>query len=266
MYINQMRSNRKTGIRIHSWLLALVVIIISNPSSADFTKVYDLNKCGNPCWEVTGSITKSDLSELSNFVDKMNDSKVRPTVRLDTIGGDMEVAVAIGRQLRRYRATVFTWDQGKCYSSCVFILAGAVRRYLSSNIGIHRPFSNNTDKNNYYTIQGNQRRLSKFAKKYLEEVNVSPSLYDAMVSIPSDKIKILSERELEFYGIVEVDPVEQELDYAAKARRYGLSMAEFIQRKSQVNRSCAKEFNYGGRTGDFDSYRECERSIFSSHR
>lgn len=257
---------KRTVLRACSWIFALMVVAFPSASFAGFEQINDLSKCQTiPCCEISGTITKSDLKELNHFINQMNESnRTSLIVRLDSVGGNLEVAIAIGRQLRKHRASIFTWNNGKCYSSCVFVLAGGVRRYLSSNIGIHRPFPESSDKLDYQTIQSNQRRLSKFAKKYLKEVNVSPSLYDAMMSIPSDKIKILSEHELEFYGIVEVDPVEQEFQNATEARRLGLSMTEFIQKKGLVNTNCAEAYNNGSRTGDFDSYVACRDAILNS--
>jgi len=256
------------GLAAQLWIFAITVLIgYSNPSSAALTQIQDPQKCPNGlCWEIAGLITQSDLKELTRVVDRLSRTKATPFFYLNSKGGDVEVAIAIGRQLRRFGATALTWDSSECFSSCVFILAGAVRRILAGKIGIHRPYSSRTDKRDYQAIQLDQRRLAKLAKDYLEEVNVSPSLYDAMVRVAPEKIKLLSKSELESYGLLEVDPVEQELEDAAEARKYGLSKVEFMRKKSQVDVICARELKRGRVFGDFDSYYQCRAEVFSSRR
>ncbi len=200
MYLGQKAWFKNTGIVAHVWVLAIVILIgSSSPSYATITQIQDLTKCidDRPCWEITGLISQSDLQELPHIVDSLKGSKFRPLFRLNSNGGDVEAAITMGRLLRKINASAMTWEQGGCYSSCVFILAGAVNRLGRGGVGIHRPYSSRTDKRDYQAIQSDQRRLAKLAKDYLEEVNVSPALYDAMMSIPPEKIKLLSESELD---------------------------------------------------------------------
>ena len=198
-----------------------------------------------PFWDISGTITKADLQDLDRAVALMSKTKATPIFRLNSPGGDVEVAIAIGRQLRRFQAHAITYNQGKCLSACVFILAGAVKRSLSNTVGIHRPYSSNTDQKDYQVTQASQRRLAKLAKEYLEEMNISASMYDAMVTIPPEKMRLLSEAELESYGLLEVDPVQQELEDAFEARKYSISKVEFLKRKAEVNVVCAREFRHG---------------------
>lgn len=250
------------------WLLAIAILMsyFPTPSFATITQIQDTSLCNSPCWEISGQITKSDLQELARAVDIMSGTKASPTFRLNSNGGDVEVAIAIGRQLRKFRALALTWDQGGCYSSCVFIFAGAVHRLAGSeSIGIHRPYSNSTELRDYQTIQNDQLRLAKLAKDYLEEVNVLPSLYDAMVNIPPEKIKMLSEAELEQYGLLNVDPAEQELSDTADARKHEITKVEFMRRKTQINITCAAEYERMTR-GDGNGYFKCYEDVLSGRR
>lgn len=257
----------QTNLAVYTWVLAISILTgYSNSSFATITQIQDANKCSSPCWEISGQITKSDLQELARAVNIMSGTKANPTFRLHSNGGDVEVAIAIGRQLRKFHATAAAWDQGGCYSSCVFIFAGAVQRMAgSASIGIHRPYSSSTELRDYQTIQNDQRRLAKLAKDYLEEVNVLPSLYDAMVSIPPEKIKMLSEVELQQYGLLQVDPAEQELWDTANARKHGLTKVEFMRRKTQINITCAAEYKRMTR-GDGNGYFKCYEDVLSGRR
>lgn len=246
----------------HALLVLLASAILTCHSNTSFATITQTDlESPLPTWEISGAITASDLQELSHAVDVMSRTKATPIFRLNSDGGDVEVAIAIGRQLRRFQAYAITWSQGRCLSACVFVLAGAVKRTLSDSIGIHRPYSSKTDQRDYQATQAAQRRLSKLAKEYLEEMNVSPSLYDAMVNVPPEKIRLLSESELASYGMLEVDPVQEELDDAAEARKYGMSKIGFLRRKAQVDITCANEFRHGSTSGDFVSYFRCRDGI-----
>ena len=255
------QERRFVQVAFHALLLA-IVFLMGYPTTCSAT--ITLTDSTLPLWDISGVITKSDLKELAQAVKVMSKTKARPIFRLNSEGGDVEVAIAIGRQLRRFQATAITFQQGRCYSACVFILAGAVNRVLSGNIGIHRPYSNGTNQREYQATQTSHRQLTKLAKDYLEEMNVSPSLYDAMVNIPPEKIRLLSESELVSYGILEVDPVQQELNDAFEARKYGLSKIEFLRRKSQVDTICSRELQFGATSGEFASYFRCRDKFLGS--
>lgn len=267
MYIGQKPRLKKVGIAAHIWILAVTILVgSSSPSSATITQIQDSTKCNDPCWEITGLITQSDLQELPHIVDSLKGIKALPRFRLNSNGGDVEAAIEIGRLLRKIKASTLTWSKGGCYSSCVFILAGAVQRDGRLGVGIHRPYSTRTDKRDYQAIQNDQRRLAKLAKDYLTEVNVSPALYDAMMSIPPEKIKMLSESELDSYGLLKVDPVEQELRDAAAARKYGISKVEYMQRKAQVIITCGDEDRGFNSYAELDIYNKCEEDVLSARR
>lgn len=218
------------------------------------------------CWEIAGIVTDADQRQVSNIADRVAGSRRTALFYLNSEGGDVEASIAIGQQLRRIRATAVMWDEARCLSSCVFILVGATQRVLAGQIGIHRPYSLRTDVRSYETVQQDQRRLKKIAKQYLEEMNVSPSLYDAMVRIPPEKVKFLSPSELHQFGISEVDPVQQEVEDTGEARSYGLSKTEYLRRKAEVEVVCAREWRRGTTFGDFDGYFSCRDKVFRTAR
>jgi len=135
---------------------------------------------------------------------------------------------------------------------------------LGSNIGIHRPYSLSTEKRDYDNVQREHRRIENLAKVFLAEVNVSPALFDAMMRIPPEQIRILSPSELDAYGISEEDPVQQEIRYAAEARRYGLSKTEYLRRKAAADVNCAGNYRHGATSGDFDGWVNCRDRILRS--
>lgn len=257
---------RMKNMDIVAYIWIIVVVILIGYTKSSFATFRETpQRCdAKHCWEITGVISQSDLQGLFQSVElikeeiRITGSYESPMVFLNSDGGDVEAAIAIGRQLRKFHASVFTWENGRCYSSCVFILAGGVNRYLSNTIGIHRPYSLSTDARSLQTIQVEQRRIAKLAKDYLEEVNVLPSLYDAMVSIPPESIQLLSASELQSYGLLKEDPAEQEMSDAFNARKYRLSKVEYLRRKVKVDDICA--------SGDINDYANCRDAIFRSPR
>ena len=263
--------------RILRMLIYASLVLGSGHATATVTHITD-SRCPkgfNLCWEITGIISDADQRQVTAIADRLAGNKGRdnegrikgpPHFWINSEGGDVEAAIAVGRQLRRIRAVVLMWDKARCLSSCVFVLAGATGRMLYGQIGIHRPYALRTDERDYDAVQQDQRRLAKLAKEYLEEMNVSPSLYDAMVTIPPEKVRLLSRTELEQFGITDVDPVEQEVLDAAEARKYGLSKTEYLRRKGQVDVVCARELRRGKTLGDFDSYYLCRDKVFRASR
>ena len=248
-------------------MIYALLVAVGGHSSATVTQITDPSRCSREmagCWEIDGVISDADQRQVAAIADRLAGSKRTPFFWLNSSGGDVEAAIAIGRQLRRIGATAMMWDEAKCLSSCVFVLAGATRRVLVGKIGIHRPYALRTDQRTYDSVQMEQRRLAKLAKEYLEEMNVSPLLYDAMVRVPPEQIRLLSRSDLERFGITETDIVEHEVHDAGEARKYGLSKTEYLRRKSQADISCKGELERGKADGNFNSYFACRTSILSA--
>lgn len=263
---NVPRSSLHLGIyrmRLPAFVLSMVLSIGCLPACSAGITLIDSQV---PFFDINGVITKSDLADLERTVEVMRSTKGTPMFRLNSEGGDVETAIAIGRQLRRFQAHAITYSQGRCLSACVLILAGAVRRDLSDNIGIHRPFSTGTDQKNFETVQSAQRRLTKLVKDYLEEMNVSPSLYDAMQSVPPETMRVLSPGELAQYGLIEVDPVQQELEDSAEARKYKLAKIEYLKRKSQVQMKCSKYLRSNSTENEISTYLSCRENVIRSNQ
>jgi hypothetical protein len=235
------------------------------PASGLVTSITAQDECSNSfagCFEISGVISSQDLVEVRAIADRIAASTKRTTFfRLNSQGGNVEAAINIGRQLRRLSAIAAMTEKEECLSSCVFILAGATQRVIGGIVGIHRPYSPRTDQRDYTAVQKDHRRIATLAKTYLEEMNLPPQLYDAMERIPPEKIRVLSKKELEEFGLAQIDPVEQELQDAAEARKYGLSKIEFLRRKANSGQACDSQWSFGQKTGNFDEYFRCKEQI-----
>lgn len=135
--------------------------------------------------------------------------------QLNSLGGDVEEAMTIGRLFRRYLieayapekifgvSTLFWADKASCVdnsesecvcaSACALIWFGAVRR--EGRVGLHRPritssaFSNAVpeEAENYY------KHELKHVSKYLEEMEVPGTVIEKMLSTRSSDVQWVDE-------------------------------------------------------------------------
>lgn len=181
----------------------VVLLTLNAPAFALVTPLTPFKCPGTGgCFEITGFISEKDFDDMKIIKDKQlarlkrEGGGVAPFIVLDSEGGDIEAAIGMGRLLRRLSATVVIYNRAKCFSACVYLLAGATQRNVWGRVGIHRPYSQRTDVRDYDTIQKEQRRIAVLSKTYLDEMNLPASLYDAMVRTPPENIRVLSEEDL----------------------------------------------------------------------
>ncbi len=243
-------------------LLAIVLLI----PSLGFAAVSVAQEANPRIYEISGTISSTDVPVVKKVLEDLQKNKISPIFRLNTTGGDIISAIEIGRQLRKYRAIAMTYEQGKCYSACIYILSGAVRRVLTKAVGIHRPYSTDTSNRDFQTIQKESKNIAMISRKYFEEMNISSILFDDMMAISPENIKILTEDDFQKYGLLSIDPVEQEIDDAFQARKYKITKQEFLRRKSRADYACNPLYLYGTNTGDFIYYKECLDEVLSGKK
>ncbi len=200
---------------------------------------------------------------------KENPSDIGYTIVIDSTGGDVYSAMAIGRMFRKARASVLVAN--KCMSSCVLLLAGAVNRWIPDGIpvGIHRPYTADTAKTSFEELQAKTTKLGIDVSAYLDEMNIPRTLFEYMKSIPPESIKVLNDAELMAYGLSVDDPVFVELNDNAIAKLANVSKGEYLKRKA-ITRQC-KLVGFGdlksklGREPDIfevkKMYDSCEQNI-----
>jgi hypothetical protein len=204
---------------------------------------------GMPFVTLRGEITRADIpvfgAILAPYLDsnylknhpkphwfKPNPDDVGYMVSLDSEGGDVAAAMEIGRMFRKARVNTIVGKGDKCLSACIFLLAGSVKRtYVGDAVGIHRPYSADTEAITFEAMQQRTTNLGNLASRFLKEMNIPSTLYDAMTQVPPEQIKILDDIELDHYGLKADDPVFSELNRNAEARAAGLSKSDYLARK-----------------------------------
>lgn len=234
-------------------------IEVSQYQLDEFIRNRGLPKTGGFGITIKGPIKRGDIAIvkeiLAPYLDKgYLKTHTKPTwyksdvtdvglyLALDSEGGDMYAAMAIGRMFRAARVSSSVPPNAKCLSACVLLLAGSVDRFVQGNVGIHRPYSSSTDAISYDELQRRTTKLGDDVAAYLKEMNISSGLYDAMKAIPSEKIRVLSYEELKGFGLSDKDPVFEELIDNQTAEMAGLNKSEYLARKALASR-CILEGN-----------------------
>jgi ATP-dependent protease ClpP protease subunit len=161
---------------------------------------------------------------------------------LDSDGGDVEAAIKIGNFLRDLKSIAVVARNKVCLSACVFVLAGAPYRIIAGGkIGIHRPYNPNDKTTSAKDQKTKYFKMGAMIKRYLSKMNIKPKLYDDMLYINPENVRILSKKDLESYGLAGNDPFIFEAAAVRGAEKQKISRQEYAEQRAQENSKCLQE-------------------------
>jgi hypothetical protein len=201
---------------------------------------------------LTGRIDPSTVDEVKEVLDRRRvwiEDKQESGLKLgpadlfliDSPGGNLAAAMAIGRMIRKERITLFVAKPYQCVSACVIVLAGAAHRIRAGKIGIHRPFFDPPIGSQPLTsdkVRSNYKKMLEELRSYLREMNVSDRLADDMLAIDPADVRYLSITQLNDYGLRYVDPIEQETIDLQEAQSLGVDRGELMRRRALQKTNC----------------------------
>lgn len=191
---------------------------------------------------IHGEITSPDFNYLVERVKALKPVKERGKsvvfYKVNSHGGDVRTAMRIGAFLRAREASVDLARDAQCASACVFVLAGAVKRNVQGKVAIHRPFNPADTDTSPASQRATYKQLESEIKKYLSDMNVSPTLYDDMLYISPDSVRVLSNAELSRYGLSGWDPYYEQSYNAKQAIELGISARTLTQRNARAYSEC----------------------------
>jgi hypothetical protein len=118
------------------------------------------------------------------------------TVVLNSTGGSVQDAIAIGHLIREKKFSTAVESENLCTSSCPLVFAGGIERRAGEKaaIGVHQVFSptDNPAANNMDQAQ----RISADCQKYLVEMGVDPRLWIHAMETPKEELYRLKPDEL----------------------------------------------------------------------
>jgi hypothetical protein len=253
--------------------ISLTYVAHGNSATVEGTTECNSTTCKLINAKIKGQIDDSTVETVRSLIEQAKDrarrekkktdfSGVGDEVSLDSNGGSVTAAMAIGRLFRNNDVSVGV--TGNCYSACVFILAGAVGRGYVGKVGIHRPyFDTSPDDVSSGEVKERYAKMLAEMRAYFREMNVSQDLVDVMLQIEPHKVHLLFDgienyidlskayRTLERYGLTSWDPVFEEIRDLRVAKSYNLDRREYLRRTAIADSACR----------DFDTYSECWDTI-----
>ena len=164
---------------------------------------------GRRALSLTGSIQPGDAERFVTFLDTQ---VVAPEViYLNSPGGSVADALAIGRVLRQDELAVAMSDGDICLSACPYILAGGLPREVPEGaaVGVHQhSFGENVVLPAFAAIEDIQRGQAEVLD-HLVEMGIDLRVMGPAMRTPADEIYILLPEELIDWGFVE-DPSSSE--------------------------------------------------------
>jgi hypothetical protein len=252
-------------------ILSLVLVVIGYQVA--HAEIVEINRAGPTCdpyllvcnlvLQINGEITEATVSQLEGFIDKTR-RKADATksafslfsVELNSPGGSVDAAMAIGRIMRKNEAGTFVNRGAICFSSCVLILAGGSFRSFEGKIGIHRPyFPVPSGDVSAESIKATYQKTLQDLRTYLREMNVVEGLADAMLRVEPENLRLLGEPELANYGITPVDPIAREAYDLQAAKSNGVDRQEYMRRQLLAETRCGGPTSMGS---------NCYRSILKN--
>jgi len=228
---------------------------------------------------VSGTITEQDAKSFEALSPELERSP--PRVKLDSIGGDVDAAMEIGRLVRKYEGFTSiekeqsSGDNANCYSSCALIfIAGVYRSIMSEGgqLGLHRPYLASAPQSRQAVEKQVPLMLSQ-VRQYVTEMGVTDNFYQQMVNTEPSQVVVYGnpsaaefrelERELGIRStsndwrslVPENDPVYQEITTSYEAREHGVTTLEMRKRDNDAERcrkregrdyfSCAEAVRWG---------------------
>lgn len=198
--------------------------------------------------KLTGEIKAGDLERMQaqfqverNKLPLFKSDPSQTFLYLDSPGGDVREAMAIGRWVRKIGMTTLVFPTSRCYSSCVYILAAGLHKTVAGQVGIHRPYLTATPTGG---VDATMKVALRSSQDYFAAMNLPSQLADTMFSIPPDRLVVLDQESLALYRLDQTDLGHQEALDLKNAAFYGLTRQEYMVRKRRYeqlrDRMCDK--------------------------
>ena len=149
-------------------------------------------------------------------------------------GGSVESAIRAGDAIGENDWTIWVRSDSICHSACVLLLAAGDMRVIAGPVGIHRMVRVGSSATSRKELGEELRRVSDELRNYLERNGASAELYDLMTTVPNRTLHLLSDDELDRYGLSGANAVEDDLNRIRLARRCG---SDFVRRRDLFRRA-----------------------------
>lgn len=183
---------------------------------------------------LSGDITAEDYGALLGLADQAAAADWRH-IQLDSTGGDIAAAMAIGRLMRSMEFDSLVIAGGRCHSACLFVLAAGVNKVVLGEVGMHRPYFPQLAA---AEVGPALQAVKAASVAYLDEMNIPTRLVEDMFSIDPAAMHILTLDELGAYRLNSEDHVLREQRAQSSAARYGMSREAYELFRRDLDYSC----------------------------
>lgn len=217
----------------------MAVLLVGFPAMAMANVVVqkgDLKGVPSVVVVITGNITANDSAELARQLEGVSsEGFTHRMVFLGSPGGDVQSAMAMGKELRRVGFDAYVPADMQCMSSCIYLLAAGKNKTVMGSVGIHRPYFTAT-----VNVAEQYKRLIDESRAYFARLNIPERLADDMFSTPPSDMNILSASELRSYRLDQPDIVDDEVRQLEMARELGVERSTMVQFNADINATCAR--------------------------
>lgn len=191
--------------------------------------------------DIIGEIKSSDVQRVRQLPREIT------TFTLSSNGGDVIAAMEIGRIIRERKALVIVPSEANCYSSCALIYIAGVNRMNLGVVGLHRPYLVG-EPSSPQEIKEYIPNLLMDIRKYVKEMGVTIRFNEIMINTPPESMRRFRADAIDEI-VPRQDPLNDEIEVAYRARRYGITTEEYRSRKALVHVTCQHNIISGDRAG-----------------
>jgi hypothetical protein len=154
---------------------------------------------------ISGPINVATLVDFSRALVDPRIAKTRaPSVELDSPGGSIPAAMAIGGFVRSGGLrTAVAWRR-TCDSACALILVAGIERSAGlGSVSIHRPRyeAGRAGEDAIPRVRERYNEVLASMRDYLKHMGPGEELLEAMLAVPSGRLRPLSQHELRAFGL-----------------------------------------------------------------
>ena len=153
---------------------------------------------------------------------------------IKSAGGSVESAIRAGDAIGENDWTIWVRSDSICHSACVLLLAAGDMRVIAGPVGIHRMVRVGSSATSRKELGEELRRVSDELLNYLERNGASNEVYNLMTTVPNRTLHLLTDDELDRYGLSGPNAVEDDLNRIRLARRCG---NDFVRRRDTFRRA-----------------------------
>ncbi|HEY0503242.1 MAG TPA: hypothetical protein VGD42_07075 [Lysobacter sp.] len=179
---------------------------------------------------------------------------------LDSTGGHVEEALRAGDSIAESHWAIWIREGSLCHSACVMILAAGDTRSIAGKVGIHRLFRDRSTATTRAELNEELREINTQVRDYMARNGVAATVADLMMTVPSRRLRLLTEDELKEYGLDGTNAAQEDLDRIRVMRKCG---EEFVRRKDAWTREFDAQCMEPGKA--FEDMAACGRALDQQH-